>query len=70
MAKKSNIHRPTEDTAIGLALMKPKAVAGLNRLQAMLALAVRRHDWHGARLIRNLLARAMAGGKVGEACAP
>ena len=67
MAKKSNVHRPTENTAIGLAELRPRPMAALERLYALLAHAVRCHDRRGAQLLRNMLVRAMAGGTVGEA---
>lgn len=55
MAKPSRIPRPTEDAAIGR--VRPKPLAGVGRLLELLAAAVRRHDRHGAQLLRNLLAR-------------
>lgn len=64
MAKPSKIPRPTEDAAIG-STRTPKPSASLDRLWRMLAAAVRRHDRHGAQLIRALLVRAMATGPVG-----
>ncbi|MDH6141059.1 MULTISPECIES: hypothetical protein [Kitasatospora] len=64
MAKKSKVHRPTENRAVG-ATTSPKPSAPLDRLWRMLAAAVRNHDRHGAQLIRNLLVRAMATGPVG-----
>ncbi|PBC77567.1 hypothetical protein BX265_2318 [Streptomyces sp. TLI_235] len=65
MAKPSNVHRPTEAAAIGR--LRPGRPAFLPHLYEHLAVTVRRHDQHGARLIRYQLLRAMAGGKVGEA---
>ncbi|WP_327069283.1 hypothetical protein [Kitasatospora sp. NBC_01302] len=67
MAKKSNVHRPTENAAVGATCSDPRPATNLDRLWRMLAEAVWRHDRHGAQLIRNLLVRAMATGPVGAA---
>lgn len=64
MAKPSKIPRPTEDAAVA-STWTPYPSAPLDRLWRMLAAAVRRHDRHGAQLIRALLVRAMATGPVG-----
>lgn len=65
MAKPSRVHRPTEDAAIGGTQSRPQPMASLERLWELLAAAVRRHDRHGAQLLRNLLARTMTAGVVG-----
>lgn len=67
MAKKSNVHRPTESRAIGSTEARPRPTAALKRLWALLAMAVRNHDRRGAQLLRALLVRAMATGPVGAA---
>ncbi|WP_345699173.1 hypothetical protein [Kitasatospora terrestris] len=64
MAKTSKIPRPTEDAAIGR--VKPRRPSLLGLYEA-LALAVRRRDRAGARLVRHLLAQTAAGGRLGEA---
>lgn len=62
MAKKSTVHRPTEAAALGT--VKPRRLF-LPDLYEHLALTVRQHDRHGARLVRHHLIRTMAGGEVG-----
>lgn len=64
MAKPSVVRRPTEAAAIGR--LRPGRPTFLPFLYEHLAVTVRQHDRHGARLVRHQLVRAMASGKVGE----
>ncbi|WP_035796447.1 hypothetical protein [Kitasatospora mediocidica] len=61
----STVHRPTENTAIGR--VHDRVLAGIDRLLALLAHAVRRHDHAGANLLRHAIARVQASGQVGAA---
>lgn len=57
--------RPTENRAVGR--VRPRPLAAVDRLRALLAHAVRCHDHCGANLLRHAVTRALAGGKVGVA---
>jgi len=55
--------RPTENAAIGR--LRPRPLGAIDRLRALLAHAVRRHDRNGANLLRHAVQRALASGQVG-----
>lgn len=57
--------RRTEDAAVRNVRSRP--LGPVDRLQALLAHAVRCHDRNGANLLRCAITRALAGGKVGVA---
>lgn len=64
MSKPSTIWRPTEAAALGN-VPAPKAMSPYFLWDA-LAFTVRLHDRQGAHLVRKLLVRSAADGKVGE----
>lgn len=62
--KKSTVWRPTEAAAIGRVF--PPRLPWAVDVYEMLIIAIRRHDQRAAQLLRNLLARTMSAGVVGE----